>query len=70
MTAHPNRNNPVTPAQIIALRGDLTQDAVSKLWRTNIRTVQRWEAGEIRPSYCTWVGMQTIVRRGDGRKAE
>jgi DNA-binding transcriptional regulator YiaG len=65
MPNHPNRNKAyqVTPAQIIALRGDLTQDAASKLWRTNIRTVQRWEAGDIRPSYCTWVGMQTIIAR-------
>jgi DNA-binding transcriptional regulator YiaG len=63
MSNHPNRNNPITPAQIIALRGYLTQDAASKLWRTNIRTVQRWESGEIRPSYCTWEGMKVLMAR-------
>jgi DNA-binding transcriptional regulator YiaG len=64
MTSHPNRNKAyqVTPEMVVALRGDLTQDAVSKLWRTNIRTVQRWESGEIRPSYCTWIGMQAIIK--------
>jgi len=61
---HPNRDKKyqVTPQMVVELRGDLTQDAASKLWRTNIRTVQRWEAGEIRPSYCTWIGMQTIIK--------
>jgi DNA-binding transcriptional regulator YiaG len=62
MTAHPNRNNPITPAQIIALRGDLTQDATAKLCKVNLRTIQRWEAGDNRPSHCEWIGMQTIIK--------
>ena len=62
MSNHPNRSNPVTPAMVVSLRGELTQTAAARLWRCSLRTVQRWEAGEIRPSYATWVGMQEIIR--------
>jgi len=62
MSNHPNHSNPVTPAMVVSLRGELTQTAAARLWRCSLRTVQRWEAGEIRPSYATWVGMQEIIR--------
>ena len=64
MSNHPNRSNPITPDMVIALRGELTQTAAAKLWRCSLRTVQRWESGNIQPSYATWVGMQEIIRRG------
>ena len=53
-------NNPITPAMVVSLRGELTQTAAARLWRCSLRTVQRWEAGEIRPSYAAWVGMQAL----------
>ncbi|OGO33099.1 MAG: hypothetical protein A2Z03_02205 [Chloroflexi bacterium RBG_16_56_8] len=62
MSNHPNRSKPVTPAQIVALRGGMTQTAAAKLWRVSLRTVQRWEAGEIRPSHIAWIGMREVVR--------
>lgn len=55
MSNHPNRSKLVTPAQIVAMRGDMTQTFVARLWRISLRTVQRWEAGEIRPSHATEV---------------
>ena len=63
---HPNRSNPVTPAMVVSLRGELTQTAAAMLWRCSLRTVQRWESGEIKPSFATWVGMQALKsnRRG------
>jgi len=62
MSNHPNRSKPVIPAQIVALRGDLSQAAVAKLWRVSLRTIQRWESGEIRPSYIAWIGMREIIK--------
>ena len=56
-------NNPITPDMVLALRGELTQTAAAKLWRCILRTVQRWESGEIKPSFATWAGMQEIIRR-------
>jgi len=62
---HPNRSakTAATPEKIIALRvaAGLTQDACAKLCKTNLRSWQRWESGDTRPSYCTWVGIRTII---------
>jgi len=60
MSNHPNRSNPITPAMVVSLRGELTQTAAARLWRCSLRTVQRWESGEIKPSFATWVGMQAL----------
>ena len=65
MSNHPNRSNPITPAMVVSLRGELTQTAAARLWRCSLRTVQRWESGEIKPSFATWVGMQEIIRGGN-----
>ena len=63
MNENPIGSNQVTPGMVITLRGGLTQTAAAGLWRCSLRTVQRWEAGEIRPSYAAWVGVQEIIRR-------
>jgi len=63
MNSHPNRSSPITPEMVIALRGERTQTAAARLWRCSLRTVQRWEAGEIRPSYAAWVGVQEIIKK-------
>jgi DNA-binding transcriptional regulator YiaG len=55
-------NSKITPEACRKLRGDLTQSEVAKLWHTNIRTVQRWESGEIVPSYLTFEGMKAIKK--------
>jgi len=63
MNENPIGSNQVTPGMVIALRGERTQTAAARLWRCSLRTVQRWEAGEIRPSYAAWVGMQEIIKK-------
>jgi len=70
MNSHKNRSNVITPAMVITLRGGLTQTAAARLWRCSLRTVQRWEAGEIRPSYAAWVGMQEIIKREKSEPAK
>ena len=70
MNSHKNRSNVITPAMVITLRGGLTQTAAALLWRCSLRTVQRWEAGEIRPSYAAWVGMQEIIKREKSEPAK
>jgi len=63
MTDHQNRRHHVTPEMVVTLRGELTQTAAARLWHVSLRTVQRWEAGEIRPSHIAWAGMQAIKGR-------
>lgn len=62
---HPNRNRryQVTPEMVVALRGDMTQDACANLYKVSLRTYQRWEQhdGGVRPSYLAWIGMREVM---------